>query len=369
MESKNIIIISRTLFPSQAPRSFRTTELAKEFSRKGHNVTVYAVLGDYDYLDFEQSTGIKVRNLGKTRFARKNSDGFFYNPSSFISKAVSKILKKLIEFPDIELAFKVVSVLKKAQKSDLLITVAVPFTLHWGAAFYFNRFNFVKIKKWIADCGDPYMGNKLNKKLFYFKYIEKWSFRQVNFISIPIVDAKCAYYSEFHDKIKIIPQGFDFNFKDIKNERTVNNEILTFIYAGVFYKGIRDPRPFLDYLKLISKKFKFIIYTKNSGIIDSYKEFFGERLEVKNYIPRIELLEVMKKADFLINFDNGTDIQSPSKLIDYAIANRPILSINARALNKDTIDEFFNGDYSNKLLVSNVEKYHISNVADQFLNL
>ena len=72
-------------------------------------------------------------------------------------------------------------------------------------------------KKWIADCGDPFMGAKLEtfRKPFYFKYFEKDFCRKADYITVPAEGAKKAYYSEFLGKIRVIPQGF--NFKQIEN--------------------------------------------------------------------------------------------------------------------------------------------------------
>ena len=40
MDKKRILIISSAFYPFNSPRSFRTTELAKEFARRGHQVKV-----------------------------------------------------------------------------------------------------------------------------------------------------------------------------------------------------------------------------------------------------------------------------------------------------------------------------------------
>src|SRR5690606_30622624 len=102
-------------------------------------------------------------------------------------------------------------------------------------------------KNWIADCGDPFMGNKFRTRAFYFKYVEKWFCRKADFLSVPIEGAIQAYYPEFKEKIKVIPQGF--NFKDFAIPESVpNNPLPTFIYAGTFYPGLRDPTSFLEYL-------------------------------------------------------------------------------------------------------------------------
>src|SRR5690554_573517 len=362
-----IVIISRLIYPANAPRPVRATELAKEFARQGHDVTLYGVLGNYNYTIFEKKTGIKVKSLGSPFFARLNSDGS--HSFKFIDRVLRRILGRWFEFPDCELGGNVYKSLKKESNIDLLITVAVPFSIHWGAAFSKTFCPEQFPKTWVADCGDPFMGNPFHKKPFYFKYVEKWFCRKADFLTVPIEDAKEAYYSEFTDKIRVIPQGFRFDEVDIKGNCS-NNAIPTFIYAGVFYPKMRDPRPLLDYLLELNLDFKFIVYTKSSNILEPYKMKMKDKLVINNYIPRKELLIEMSKADFLLNIENNTTKQSPSKLIDYMLSNRPILSLNtSNQFDKTVLMEFFKGDYTNALRIENVDQYNISSIVQEFIKL
>ena len=43
-----IVIVSRAILPTNAPRSFRATELAKALYKKAHDVKLLAVLVKYD---------------------------------------------------------------------------------------------------------------------------------------------------------------------------------------------------------------------------------------------------------------------------------------------------------------------------------
>src|SRR5690606_1830281 len=124
--------------------------------------------------------------------------------------------------------------------------------------------------------------------------------------------------------------------------------VVTFIYAGAFYNDIRDPRPFLEFLGTIENNFKFVIYTKSKGIVEPYKYTLKEKLVVRDFIPRDQVIKEFSKADFVVNIENITDAQSPSKLIDYAIAGRPILSINPHNIDKNKVVEFLNGQYKNQ---------------------
>lgn len=363
MDKKRFIIISQTIFPAQLPRSFRATELAKELAKQGHEVNLYANLGKYNYSKFELENNVKVRNIGKLWFSKTNSDDSY--KINFFDRALKKLFKKLFEFPDIELMFKIPSIVKKENSADCLVTIAIPFSLHWGAALAkaINPKKFPKI--WIADCGDPYMGNKFRRPNFYFKYLEKWFCKKTDYITIPIEEAKEGYYKEFHDKIHVIPQGFNFDEVPIRYKQS-QNLVPTFAYSGIFYKEFRDPSLFLQYLTTIKIDFKFIVYTKSPQFFFPFVNKLKNKLEVYNYIPREKLLSVLTSMDFLVNFENYTNIQSPSKLIDYALTKKPILSINAYEIPKKVINEFLEGNYINQFIVNDLDRYNISNVAKQF---
>lgn len=365
---KKIVIISYATFPRISPRSMRTNELAKELAREGHDVTLYVLTGNYNYKDYEKETNIKVKSLGRTFFL--NFDPQKGTSTNLFSKVLTKLLGKLIEFPSIELLFNSYFSIKKEKNIDLLITVAVPYPLHWGTAL-FRSINKKKLKNtiWVADCGDPYMGNTFFKHLFYFKYIEKWFCHKADYISIPIEEAKEGYYPEFHKKIKIIPQGFDFH-KMKKFENYKKNKIPTFIYAGNFYKNLRNPEPLIDYLSTLNIDFKFIVYTNDIYFIEIFKKKLSKKVEIFDFIPRDKLLIEMSQSDFLINLENPTTKQSPSKLIDYALSGRPILSINTnKKIDTEIIDQFLCGNYKNSYIIENIEKYDIKNVAKQFILL
>jgi hypothetical protein len=365
-EKKKILLISNGFYPEISPRSFRATELAKEFVKLGHDVTVYSKFRDTDYVDFLNEHPLKFKMWGKSHFTTvpdsKNIIG------SLFSRIVNRTLLMLFEYPTIEDFFHVRKILKTEQGYDIMISFSVPYPVHWGTAFTRTKKHPIA-KIWVADCGDPYMGDVLDsfRKPFYFKYIEKWFMRKADYITIPIENARKAYYSEFSSKIKVIPQGFSFE-KSIGDSLFKGNEIVTFGYAGSLAPTIRDPRPFLDYLKKSTLDFKFVVFTKQVDLFADYVDFFGEKLILLNYIPRNELMTELAKMDFLVNFDNNTEIQSPSKLIDYFLTDRPVLNIKLN-FNKDWVDSFLKKDYTNKMKFSDLSQYNIKEVAENFLNI
>ncbi|HQK69205.1 MAG TPA: glycosyltransferase [Bacteroidales bacterium] len=366
MGSKNILIVSRSFYPTVSPRSFRATELAKELARLGHRVKVITSFKDgVDYEQLTKSFGVTFKNFGKERFRILCQTGRWQG--NFFIKAINRVLLMLFEYPDIQLMQLVARSLNEEEGYDLLISVAVPYPVHWGVAWA-RKSNHPIAGKWVADCGDPYMGDRIDtvRKLFYFKYIEQWFCRKADYISVPTRDSINGYYEEFHEKIRVIPQGLNFN--EVQLPQRVHNEPVTFAYAGNLVPLKRDPRPFLDYLATLASDFRFIVYTRKKELLLEHKSILKEKFEIREYIPRAELLKVLSAMDFLVNFDNNTNIHTPSKLIDYAVVKRPILNVTS-SLEEKLIDAFLARDYSGALIIENLEQYDIRCVAMQFLEL
>lgn len=368
MTSKKILLVSRSFYPMNSPRAFRTTELAKELARQGHQVTVLTSKTE-ELNEFEKIYGLKVKDLGVRKFKdiQLKGKGFFY----LLRRIVFRISKLLFEYPDIQYYFIVKNKLKHEKGYDALISIAVPYPVHWGVAAIWNRKQKVNpAKVWIADCGDPYMGaeNENFKKPFYFKYIEKWFCRKVDYLTVPTKGSVNGYYKEFHSKMKIIPQGFKFD--DIKIKPLHNDTgVVKFAYAGIFIPGRRDPSEFCEYLIKQKIDFIFYIYSSSHTLVEKYQRKSNGKIICKEFIPRESLLYELGEVDFVVNFENVGGKQTPSKLIDYAIINKPILSIKTGDLKSDLVDEFLNKNYKNAYVVKNVDQYKIENVSREFIKL
>lgn len=361
---KHILIVSAYFMPDITPRSFRTTELVKELIREGYYVTLYIPFREYDYSDFKKEHNIKIKFLTKKKIGIELPKG-----NSILKRIYRYLFYRLnhyFEYPQIKLFYKIPKVLYGEKNYDLMISVAAPHVIHWGCSLAIRQ-NVSLCKKWIADCGDPFMGDAVSKKPIYFKFFEKRFCSRVDFITVPIKDAINAYYKEYRHKIRIIPQGFDFN-QIQKTDSYIKNECPTFAYAGIFYRGYRDPTSFFEYLIDLKLNFKFYLFTKPSVVIDKYKAKLGSKLIVNDFIEREKLIPILAKMDFLVNFENMKSTQIPSKLIDYALTNRPILPIG-NPINKEIVDAFMRGSYNKQTIIDNISQYNIVNVVKQFIEL
>lgn len=365
MHKKKILIVSRSFYPENSPRAFRTTELVKEFCRQGHQVKLLTFWRP-EIQALQEEFGFEWGPLAPMSWPRPQVKG--KGVQRLFTRVLTRFSKLLLEYPDIQLVWLVSKALKKESGHDLLISIAVPHPVHWGVAMARNEKHPIA-KIWVADCGDPYMGqeNDSFRAPFYFGWVEKWFCRKADFLAVPTEGSIAAYYPEFDSKIKVIPQGFKFDEVEVK-EAPIANEVPTFGYGGIFIPGRRDPTAFLTYLLAKSTDFRFHIFTKTPVLVIPFLAASKGRVILHEPVGRAAFLYELSGYDFVVNFENAGEKQTPSKLIDYALINKPILSIKTGVLSIENSDAFLNKDYANATKV-NPEKYKIETIIAQFLTL
>ncbi|TCI25135.1 hypothetical protein EVJ32_11580 [Exiguobacterium sp. SH5S4] len=356
---KKILMVSHWYYPKSVPRAFRATALVEELKRRGYNVDL--IIGDYrikvesnKYENFKNELQIK-----NTKTNQKKKYSSFFGKAQ---KIFNYFLGERFLFSSGFFLYKKI----EPDKYDVVISIGLP--------FYIHLITSLKIKKkketmFIGDWSDPFYGIKDISLAFYFKKIQKNICNKFDYNIIPTEKSR-DYFREYspENQIKVIPQGFNFKKTLLCNYE--KNSVPTFGYAGIFYKKIRNPKFFLEYLTSLDRDFKFIIYTNLHGemyedVLIEYKKKLGAKLQLEEMIEREDCIKELSKMDFLINFENGNTEQIPSKIIDYKLSQRPIMSFKHDLIPEQTIHAFLNGDYSEELEVD-ISKFDIDIVVDQF---
>jgi len=370
-----ILIVTGNFYPELHPRAFRATELAVNFANKGHDVTVCllrSVIG-FDYEKYANEKNIIIENLslykqtGVSRELQNTTNSFALRIWKYYRLFLSYFLSGSLFIN----AFKIKKRLKLTDDLDLIISISYPFMNHLAVAMARKKIKNLRAK-FIADSGDPFFRSQQTKKAPYFFIIEKNTYKQFDYLTVPEKASIDAYKGLIsHSKIKIIPQGF--NMENIKLATFKKSNKITFAYAGVFYDDIRNPEFLFDYLVKINIDFRFDIYLRHkdsviSNILEPYIAQLGDKITITYAINRDDLLYNLSSVDFLINIGNLTTTQIPSKLIDYAITKRPIFSCNSINFDKEKFNQFLNRDYSTSLKID-IKKYNINTITNQFLQL
>lgn len=358
------LIVTCAFYPANSPRANRATELAKELSRQGHSVSVLTTRS-CEQEALASTYGISFTDLGEPGWPGIPAE------SSLLLRATRAFLLKFFGYPAIGWTLRVFRRLPAETNYDCAISVAAPHAVHWGVALA-ATFGKKPAVTWIADCGDPFMGQEnssfFTSPAFYFRWVEKFFCRRVDWITIPTEGAKKGYYQEFQEKLAVIPQGFKFEEYDYLREIEPNSSIPRFAYAGHIIPGKRDPRQLIHYLLGDDRKFEFHIFTKQVDLIEASR--CGDpRIVVHEFLPREKVLPILANMHFLINLENVGTRQSPSKLIDYWLCGRPVLSLHSSDLDTHRFDQFLTGNYLSALVIDKPEQYRIESIVSRFVQL
>jgi glycosyltransferase involved in cell wall biosynthesis len=367
-EKKKILIVTRAFYPGNSPRAHRATELAKELSRQGHAVSVLAPKA-HELEDFASTYSITLLDLGEPTWP--DVPAVWRGQPNLFLRGLRAFLVKFLSYPALGWTFRVANRLPAERAYDGMISIAAPHSVHWGVALA-SVLRRKPAVTWIADCGDPFMGMEnsgfYTHPAFYFRWVEKMFCRAADWITVPTEGAKQGYYREFQDKLAVIPQGF--RFEDYEHLRGTKREsgLPRFVYAGGVIPGKRDPRVLIEFLRNCDTEFEFHIFTRQGDILQPCLR--GDpRIFLHEFVPRDKLLPQLASMDFLVNFENVGSIQTPSKLIDYWLCGRPVLSLRSYDLDASLVDQFLEGDYRNALVIDRPEQYGIENVVDRFMAL
>lgn len=379
----NILIVSNSYYPEITPRAFRTVELAKEFARRGEKVTVLLPNREIYHDNTLNIKGVKViygtgeperkgeGNVRKNKKIRRFMPSwlqkiilYFYNHELFIkyNKGIYERLSQL------------------GQKFDAIISISYPAAIHLAVSRAMKSNPDLLISPTlhdnvkIAEFSDPPFKGDFARGVFpaYYSYLKKWG-RQFDYFVTPVDNAVQCYAPYIgKNRVKVIPQGFDMSA--IKKVVYKPYDIPTFAYAGRFYENIRDPRYFFDFLKSVDTDFRFDLYLNHlnpyfSEMVESARQQAKGEIVVHEALPREELLQKLSGYDFLVNFENTTSNATPSKLIDYAIAGRPVLSFGEKNFDRGNFEAALRGDYSGQAAGIDLEEYDIKNIVAKFLEL
>lgn len=367
-----IHIIGGFFYPQLGPRSNRITELTKEFIRLGHtvNVTVITETERFDHEAYAKQLGInKWQNLKlyhKPAMGEKVVEG--HSKSLPIIPTLHKWADYLMGGNEFFHARIISKSLKIDNDTDMIIAISFPFQCILGTSYYLKKHAVNNYCVFIAESSDPHNGNHLAP---WFKYVDRRAYKPFDYLIVPTEIAIPAYADLLpKEKIKVIPQGFNFDEVNLyKGERT---KPVKFAYSGSFFKDIRNPEFLFAFLdkQTINYEFHWFMLYEAPYFTELIKKYPNLDNKTHKYVAleRDALLYELSKMDFLINIDNATSTQRPSKIIDYAITGRPILSCNRDNFSERKLLEYMKGNYYESLEID-LSKYDIKNVAQQFLLL
>lgn len=367
-----IHILTGHFHPQIHPRAFRSHELAAELVRQGHTVTVtnLTTIEGFDYEQYTREYGVRVENMELYKETADNSrSGMSKTGQSFIGHAYRFLLTYLLDGALFIKGRQIADRLKIEADTDLVVALSTPFMCLYGLSLYIRRHrpSFVAV----ADSGDPFYYSKQNKRAPWFAWVERNVYRTFRYLTIPTPNAIPSYERLIpREKIRIIPQGFRMDHLKLCREEPTG--MPRFAYAGVFYWDIRNPEFLFQYLSRLDIPYEFHLFMRyRDALVDKMLEEYpnvAKKIVMHFSVPHDELLYHLSTMHFLVNIENVSNTQMPSKLIDYGISGRPVFSCRKDNFVPADFSRFLEGDYEGAMKID-VSEYNIAMLARKFSEL
>jgi hypothetical protein len=125
--------------------------------------------------------------------------------------------------------------------------------------------------------------------------------------------------------IKVVEFGIDKNVVSPPKSPEKKDEKLKLLYAGVFYKNLRNPSNLYKAILAIDYPIELSVFGKSefNGMLPSKDSRFLHR----EMIPKATLNKLYQDYDIIVFIDNFYGIQIPGKTLEILALNKPILFI------------------------------------------
>jgi len=293
------------------------------------------------------------------------------------NKYINYILRKLlpygVDFPDSKFLFywqwrKTVKKIKN--KPDIIYSRSYPLS---------STIMAYKLKKyynvpWILHLSDPWLLSPIHYyNKWQLKWHQKWEkrcFESANKIcltSLNTIDLYVDQYPEFKNKFEYFPNVYDP--EDIKDNPLSFDNKLRFVYTG----GLTNKRSVSWFIPIFEKlsnnypgiedKIEFIFAgsmdTANRKLFEKYQFSFVKHVGILNYK---QALALQNSSHILINIDNPVNdskkaVFFPSKLLDYFLSKRRILSLSTLGSTTHQVLKYYSSDVCDNHSQTTITKF------------
>lgn len=119
------------------------------------------------------------------------------------------------------------------------------------------------------------------------------------------------------------------------------NDAVNCVYAGSFYKELRNPEYLLKVFSALKNR-NVVLHLFSSGCDDIVRHYAqkSDNIVMHGYVSQEELRDVYSSCDFLIGVGNASKEFLPSKTYEYISLRRPIVFFNPKGFHNDVLEKY-----------------------------
>lgn len=315
-------------------------QLAKHLAKSGNDVTTICY---DDESNINKYDGVNIIRIKPPFYMNENITSKFKKSIASFASRLSKTIY-IFKYPlrSVLLVKKYYNNCRKIINKNDYVTIIASYTpLEAVLAAYHIKIKYktkVKIVYYSADT----LSNDMDiSGILPLKYRKKqgirWEKRLFKLYDrILIMECHKEHYlsdtySNFHNKMSIVNFPLLENTANQNKKQENKNKKIKMVYAGSFYKKIRNPEYLLKTLTTIIKNKKISVDIMGTGdctdTIENYANKSNGLIKYHGMIEHDKVVKYMDDCDVLLSVGNKNSPMVPSKIYEYMATGKPIIHI------------------------------------------
>lgn len=324
---KNLVMIVGEYYPSPSP----TGKCAEQYiNLLGHTFSV-------DVICIADETDTPFTFKDKRVFPVTTK---YYSMQKKLKKRKSQICWNLSKIPThvldrfrspnnlhwyVKAAYRKLEMINAEKTIDVVFSVGAPTSSHCAARLFKQAHLDIRWVTYTVDSYSAQNGNKKRYRDFEKRLLEKADY---NLLSEEIHQNCQFLWGDKPERFGTLPYLMPERQNPF-DEMIFDPKKINFVYAGSFYKQLRDPTFMLKVFCNISSDCILHLFCPencDSYIKDAIKTSDGQIIKHKSVAVE-DIAKVYASADVLINLGNSVPEFKPSKIYEYIASGKPIVDI------------------------------------------
>lgn len=236
-------------------------------------------------------------------------------------------------------AYKKLEAIHSNKPIDVIFSVGAPMAAHC-AAMQFKALH--PEVRWVTYSVDSYAAQNKNKKRFrnYEKGVLGKS--DYNLLSEEIYNNSPFLYDDFEDRVGTLPYLLPAIRHEMSHNHYFDSSKTNFVYAGSFYKKIRNPSFLLEAFMHTREDAVLHLFCSSDcdELINQAVTTSHGKIVRHGIVGPDEIADVYAEADVLVSVGNSLPEFKPSKTFEYIATCKPILNIYYNGLRDDVLENY-----------------------------
>jgi glycosyltransferase involved in cell wall biosynthesis len=360
---KKVVMLSGVVYPNASPPGKIALEYA-DMIKDRFDVSIVFMQTSLSSTNGKSINGIKYYSVFGLRlfietFFFNKAEKSIYGPLKKIFRILVLLMKmigrleSMLIFPNnlrwhYKKAYKKLIQLNKEEKIDCIFSLCSPFSAHLAAKDFKKKFPEVH---WVTYTVDPFAtSERLNDIALFSIYknknnlvVERQVYQEadINLVSEEIYETEKVLLKDLEDKT--IPLPYTLKRPVGNNKEYFPKNKINLLYAGRFYKDLRNPENFLNsFLRIKNENILLHLYSASNceDLVDEMIEKSNGRIIKHPQVSVVEINNILLDADILVNIGNSIGEFKPSKVFEYIATGKPVINFYRNGLIDETFSHF-----------------------------